>query len=183
MNKFLLFLFIGIFSLTAMQVTAGVEIDVGIAEGLNSYDTARSFHPSEISIGLSGQSFERTDSVEISKTDAKYLTKRYHSSTAYYLLGDYYMRGGKKYYKKAFKLFEVAAKKGDAEAKYQLGQMYEEGLGVEQNFKEALKWYELADKTESIVVAKDKLEALQSKISSGKGKGKSKGSCATAIGN
>ena len=34
------------------------------------------------------------------------------------------------------------AEKGNAEAKYKTAEMYERGEGVEQNFKEAVKWYE-----------------------------------------
>ena len=35
-----------------------------------------------------------------------------------------------------------AAEQGDAEAQYKIGWMYQEGQGVEQDFKEALKWFQ-----------------------------------------
>ena len=54
--------------------------------------------------------------------------------------------------------------------------MYETGQGTEQDYGQALKWYELAAK-KNHVRAKDKLEALKFKISF------NKGSCAAAIGN
>ena len=207
MNKFLLFLFIGIFSLTAMQVTAAVMLNFGGFGGTDSSEQYQGFP-------------KRTTSAELNTEDKAFLSTHNKTSQAYYSLGNHYMKGGNQYYKKASKLFEVAAEGGYEVAKYHLGEIYEEGgqgikqdyqeafkwytqaaeegslmaqlklgeiyeegtLGVEQDYKEALKWYELADKTESIV-AKDRLEAFRSKISSSTSKGKSKGSCATAIGN
>ncbi len=48
---------------------------------------------------------------------------------------------------KDFKSLKTLAEKGDAEAQFNLGQMYYEGLGVDQDYKEAVKWYqEAADK-------------------------------------
>ena len=43
--------------------------------------------------------------------------------------------------KSDFKIILTRAQKGDAEAQYNLGVMYDEGQGVPQNYKEALKWY------------------------------------------
>jgi len=40
----------------------------------------------------------------------------------------------------------LAAQAGSAQAQYNLGMAYEHGLGVPQNDKEALKWYQLAAK-------------------------------------
>ena len=46
--------------------------------------------------------------------------------------------------KEAVKFHRLYAEQGDAEAQFNLGQMYREGLGVEQDYKEAVKWYRLA---------------------------------------
>lgn len=43
--------------------------------------------------------------------------------------------------------FDVLRKKavqGDTDAQVQLGNLYKEGQGVEQNYKEAMKWYQKA---------------------------------------
>ena len=42
------------------------------------------------------------------------------------------------------KWYRLAAVQGDAEAQRSLGEMYHEGLGVEQDYKEAVKWWKLA---------------------------------------
>jgi TPR repeat protein len=39
---------------------------------------------------------------------------------------------------------KTKAEAGDATAQYNLGVMYDDGQGVEQDFKEAVKWYRLA---------------------------------------
>jgi TPR repeat protein len=44
----------------------------------------------------------------------------------------------------ALELFTKAADQGHAQAQYNLGVMYENGQGVEQDFKEAVKWYQKA---------------------------------------
>ena len=44
-------------------------------------------------------------------------------------------------YKQAAPLLMRAARKGDAKAQACLGLMYQEGLGVPQNYKKAKKWY------------------------------------------
>ncbi len=46
----------------------------------------------------------------------------------------------------AMQWFRRAAKKKNEEAAYNMAILYEEGDGVEQNYKEALRWYRLADK-------------------------------------
>ena len=43
-----------------------------------------------------------------------------------------------------FKEIKAKAEAGDAEAQYNLGVMYGSGQGVEQDFKEAVKWYQKA---------------------------------------
>ena len=45
---------------------------------------------------------------------------------------------------KDFKTLKTWAKKGDANAQNNLGLMYVKGQGVEQDFKEAVKWYQKA---------------------------------------
>ena len=49
-------------------------------------------------------------------------------------------------YKTAYKLFLSLANKDDAGAQYILGKMFEEGEGVKQDYKQAIKWYRLAVK-------------------------------------
>jgi len=49
-------------------------------------------------------------------------------------------------YAEAVRLFLKAAEQGNAAAKYNLGAMYEEGLGASKDLKEAEKWYGLAAK-------------------------------------
>lgn len=45
------------------------------------------------------------------------------------------------HYMEAKKLAEEAAAKGDAAANTMLGQLYEQGLGVPQDFNKAAEWY------------------------------------------
>ena len=52
-----------------------------------------------------------------------------------------YKRGD---YAQAFKIIRPLAAQGDARAQRNLGNMYREGQGVSQDYKEALKWYRLA---------------------------------------
>lgn len=47
-------------------------------------------------------------------------------------------------YKTAFNEWQAAANQSDARAQYRLGQLYEKGLGVLQNYLEAHRWYNLA---------------------------------------
>ena len=50
----------------------------------------------------------------------------------------------KKDYKKALEIFKLLAEKGDAPAGFNIGVFYEQGIGVTQDYKEALKWYQFA---------------------------------------
>ena len=43
-----------------------------------------------------------------------------------------------------FEETKASAEAGDADAQYNLGELYRNGQGVEQDFKEALKWYQKA---------------------------------------
>ena len=45
---------------------------------------------------------------------------------------------------KGFKECSAMAKRGDAEAQFNLGNMYYKGQGVLQDYKQAVKWYRLA---------------------------------------
>ena len=47
-------------------------------------------------------------------------------------------------YETALEFFEPFAEEGIDRAQYNLGLMYHNGLGVTQDYKEALKWYRLA---------------------------------------
>ncbi|MGR8980281.1 MAG: tetratricopeptide repeat protein [Gammaproteobacteria bacterium] len=47
-------------------------------------------------------------------------------------------------FEKAVELWLAIAEKGDSTAEYSLGQMYEQGKGVEQDYQEAFKWYRLS---------------------------------------
>jgi hypothetical protein len=49
-------------------------------------------------------------------------------------------------FKTALAEWRPLAKQGDAEVQFNLGLMYEQGLGVPQDDKEAVKWYRLATK-------------------------------------
>jgi len=53
----------------------------------------------------------------------------------------------RKDYKTAYKLILPLAKQGDEVAQFNLGVMYDNGEGVPQDYKEAVRWYRLsADK-------------------------------------
>jgi uncharacterized protein len=47
-------------------------------------------------------------------------------------------------YATALRFLAPLAEKGDAEAQFKLGTMYDNGEGVQQDYAEALKWYRLA---------------------------------------
>ena len=51
---------------------------------------------------------------------------------------------GRKDYKTAFEKLKPLAEQGDAEAQYNLGVMYDQGLGVTQDYIEAYKWHSIA---------------------------------------
>ena len=56
---------------------------------------------------------------------------------------DAYDRGD---YATALREFKPLAEQGDAYAQYNLGVMYDKGIGVPQHHKTAVKWYTLAAK-------------------------------------
>jgi uncharacterized protein len=66
---------------------------------------------------------------------------------------DAYSRGE---YKTALERWEPLAKQGDAKCQYNLGLMYFNGKGVDQDYSEALKWYRLSGE-QGIVQAQLKL--------------------------
>ncbi len=47
-------------------------------------------------------------------------------------------------YATALREFQPLAKQGDASSQFYLGRMYNNGRGVPQNYKEAVKWWKLA---------------------------------------
>ena len=47
-------------------------------------------------------------------------------------------------HKKAIEWYEKAAEQGDAEAQYNLGNMYYHGHGVDVNHKKAVEWFKKA---------------------------------------
>ena len=47
-------------------------------------------------------------------------------------------------YAEAAKQYRLAAEKGDAQAQFNLGRLYQDGQGVPQNYAEAMKWHRLA---------------------------------------
>ena len=49
-------------------------------------------------------------------------------------------------YEQALTIWKTVAKNGDAEAAFQLGDMYELAIGAEQNQRQAAKWYKYAAK-------------------------------------
>lgn len=50
---------------------------------------------------------------------------------------------------RAFELFSAAAKKGDAQAAYYLGMMYQNGMAVARDMKAAARWLEFAAKRQT----------------------------------
>ena len=49
-------------------------------------------------------------------------------------------------YTTALTKFQSAAKRGNSDAQYNLGLMYDKGEGVAKDYKEAVRWYTLAAK-------------------------------------
>lgn len=49
-------------------------------------------------------------------------------------------------YKVAFDTWKPLAEQGHDDAQYKIGKLYREGLGVEQNYVEAYKWYYIISK-------------------------------------
>jgi len=47
-------------------------------------------------------------------------------------------------YAAALRLWRPLAEEGDAQAQFNLGKMCHDGLGVAQDYKEAVKWYRLS---------------------------------------
>ena len=59
----------------------------------------------------------------------------FHEAEAAYKRGDYAV---------ALELLRTLAEQGDADAQFNLGNMYYEGMGVSQDYTEALRWYRRA---------------------------------------
>lgn len=77
-------------------------------------------------------------------------------SQSQYQMGLRYYNGDaetqtKRDYNKAWDWFEKASQQGNSDAKYQIAVMYEEGKGVEINFKKAIKYYRLAAQSGNVM--------------------------------
>jgi TPR repeat protein len=59
--------------------------------------------------------------------------------------------------------FLMAAKKGNAQAQFNLGFLYSHGQGVDEDFIEAYKWYKISDAC-GYIYAKDSMALLSSKM-------------------
>ncbi|XP_074866139.1 death ligand signal enhancer isoform X2 [Carettochelys insculpta] len=59
-------------------------------------------------------------------------------------LGVFYTKGGQPAMQRALKYLWLAAKNGDSQSRYHVGVCYEKGLGVQQNFAEAMEHYQLS---------------------------------------
>lgn len=76
----------------------------------------------------------------------------------------FFGRGVEQDYKKAFQWFEKAAAQGCADAKYNLGEMYRQGLGgVKKDLVRAVFWLEQAA-DQGVDLAKKTLEELKSAV-------------------
>ncbi len=88
----------------------------------------------ETIVTLADETIQVHDSTEASSVPA-FKMLRYQGLK--YFNGD----GVEQDYAMAAQLFEQAAEAGDISAAYYLGQMYEQGLGVELDINQAIKWY------------------------------------------
>ncbi|MCG3770643.1 MAG: Secretory immunoglobulin A-binding protein EsiB [Nitrosomonadaceae bacterium] len=59
-------------------------------------------------------------------------------------MDDAFVSHGRGDYAEALKIFRPLAEQGNAKAQSNLGVMYNNGQGVTQDYKEAVKWYGLA---------------------------------------
>lgn len=62
-------------------------------------------------------------------------------------------RGAKQYYEDAAKCYQKAAEKGSSTAQYNLGVMYYNGYGVKKDTKQALNWWQKAQKQGNVYAA------------------------------
>jgi uncharacterized protein len=69
----------------------------------------------------------------------------------------------RKDYKTAYKLWLPLAERGKRMAQYFMGLMNEEGLGIPQHYKEAVKWYRLSAKQDGGSRAQYQLGVMYSK--------------------
>jgi ribosomal protein S27AE len=85
---------------------------------------------------------------------------------AQFLLASIYaypLNGEKQNYEKAFDLYLRAAEQGYGPAQNIIGIMYATGMGVKENPKEALRWYEAADAQEAIFSLRGLYSDLQNR--------------------
>jgi TPR repeat protein len=62
-------------------------------------------------------------------------------------------------YAQALKWFRKAAESGNADAEFNIGSMYQQGMGVPENMPEAIEWYKRAN-THGQVQARTALRIL-----------------------
>lgn len=72
------------------------------------------------------------------------------------------------YQMKSISIFRQETEQGSAGAQYYLAQRYENGYGVPKDFKEAVKWYELANEHECSELEKIKYWLISGDQGSGK---------------
>ncbi|MFN0314256.1 MAG: tetratricopeptide repeat protein [Burkholderiales bacterium] len=66
-------------------------------------------------------------------------------SRAAFLMADVYLNAKEDQdYALARKWLEISAAQGERDALYQMGSMYDKGLGVDRNLEQAVKWFQLA---------------------------------------
>ena len=73
---------------------------------------------------------------------SKFSCEEYGAAQRLYIQAEKYYRGQN--FAKAFEFYQKAAKKGEAEATYSLGRMFEKGEGAAKNNEKALFWYRRA---------------------------------------
>ena len=74
-------------------------------------------------------------------TVESYTKKMAETATKYYEAGLNFLSGDAPDYMKAFACFTRAANMEHNQAAYQLAKMYDEGLGIPQDYGKAIKWY------------------------------------------
>lgn len=59
-------------------------------------------------------------------------------------VGEFYQYDQEANYEEAMKWYRKAADQGNAEAQYQLGEIYDQGMAGKKDYQEAFKWFRLA---------------------------------------
>ncbi|MDR3108790.1 MAG: protein kinase [Planctomycetaceae bacterium] len=132
------------FYLSATAIIAiGVVIGIAVVQLLDAAKTDATEAPEETMVIESNeqvrQRVEFQKLLSLSKSDDDALRR----------VGDYYLlgiAGVERDLSRAVKYYTESAEHGNAQAAYQVGRCYEEGIGVAKNEKEAVKWYQIAAK-------------------------------------